>query len=91
MTRDVSGESSSVAWLPVMEAVARAEDGDMFMMPPTYLTCLDVGQHAAPADVLTEARSREVDDVHAGVVPDGRRVRAVDAGAVRAAGRAERR
>jgi len=71
VTRDVSGESSSVAWLPVMEAVARAENGDLFMMPPTYLTCLDVGQHASPDDVLTESRSREVDMFTPDVVPDG--------------------
>ncbi len=71
VTRDVSGESSSVAWLPVMEAVARVENGDLFMMPPTYLTCLDVGQHASPDDVLTESRSREVDMFTPEVVPDG--------------------
>ena len=61
VTRDVSSESSSVTWLPVMEAVAQAEAGDLFMMPPTYLTCLDVGQYAAPADVLAEAHSRSVE------------------------------
>jgi 8-oxo-dGTP pyrophosphatase MutT (NUDIX family) len=71
VTRDVSGEASSVAWLPVMESVARAENGDLFMMPPTYLTCLDVGQHASPEDVMTEARSREVDMFTPTVVPEG--------------------
>jgi len=40
-------------------------------MPPTYLTCLDVGQHASPDDVLTESRSREVDMFTPTVVQDG--------------------
>ena len=61
VTRDVSSESSSVTWLPAMEAVAQAEARDIFMMPPTYLTCLDVGQYAGPAEVLTEAESRSVE------------------------------
>ncbi|MGH3345589.1 MAG: NUDIX hydrolase [Nocardioides sp.] len=71
VTRDVSSESSSVAWLPAMDAVARAESRDLFMMPPTYLTCLDVGQHASADEVLAEARSREVDMFTPEVVPDG--------------------
>jgi 8-oxo-dGTP pyrophosphatase MutT (NUDIX family) len=70
VTRDVSTESSSVSWLPAMDAVARAESRDLFMMPPTYLTCLDVGQHATPDEVLAEARSREVDMFTPEVVPD---------------------
>jgi len=70
VTRDVSSESSSVTWLPVMEAVAQAEAGEIFMLPPTYLTCLDVGQYAAPADVLAEARSRSVEMFTPSVVED---------------------
>lgn len=61
VTRDVSTEAVSVAWLPAMTAVERAEQGDLFMMPPTYLTCLDVGQHSSPAEVLAEARGRTVE------------------------------
>ncbi len=60
-TRDVSSESSSVAWMPALEAVQAVDDGELMMMPPTYLTCLEVGQFAAPADVLVAAADRSID------------------------------
>jgi len=69
VTRDVSSESSSVTWLPAMSAVSAVESGDMFMLPPTYLTCLEVGQHADPAAVLGEAAGRQVDMFTPEVVP----------------------
>ena len=43
VTRDVSSESSSVTWLPAMSAVEAVESGEMLMLPPTYLTCLEIG------------------------------------------------
>ena len=43
----------------------------MMMMPPTWLTCLDVGQHADPDAVLRESRGRTVDIYTPEVVPDG--------------------
>ena len=37
------------------------------MLPPTYLTCLEVGLHASPRDVLAAAAARRTGrDVHAG-------------------------
>ncbi|HET8602774.1 MAG TPA: NUDIX hydrolase [Marmoricola sp.] len=54
-TRDVSTESDAVAWSPVMGAVEAAERGEIGMMPPTYLTCLEVGQHGTAEEVLAEA------------------------------------
>ena len=60
-TRDVSTESDQVTWLPAMSAVEAVEKQDMFMLPPTYLTCLEVGQSATPADVLAAARGRSVE------------------------------
>ncbi len=71
ITRDVSTESSSVDWVPVMTAVGQAEARDILMMPPTYLTCLDVGQYAGPADVLAAAAGRSVDIFTPEVVSDG--------------------
>lgn len=62
-TRDVSTESDAVAWSPVMGAVEAADRGEIGMMPPTYLTCLEVGQHATAEEVLAVAaagRSTEV-------------------------------
>jgi len=69
-TRDVSTESSSVAWMPALRAVSAVEGGDIFMLPPTYLTCLDVGQFADAAGVLAEAEAREVAMFTPEVVPD---------------------
>ena len=59
-TRDVSGESVAVDWLPALQAAAEAESGDRPMLPPTYLTCLEIGQHADPVEVLAAARDRSV-------------------------------
>ena len=60
-TRDVSSESSSVTWLPALDAVAQAERGEMLMMPPTYLTSLEVAQYATPEDVVAAAHGRVVE------------------------------
>jgi 8-oxo-dGTP pyrophosphatase MutT (NUDIX family) len=60
-TRDVSSESSDVTWLPAADAVAMAERGEMLMLPPTYLTSLEVAQHAGPAEVVDAAHGRTVE------------------------------
>ncbi|GAB2971903.1 NUDIX hydrolase [Nocardioides montaniterrae] len=60
-TRDVSSESSSVLWLSVAEAVAQVEAGELAMMPPTYLTCLELSQHSSVASVLAVAAERSVE------------------------------
>ena len=60
-TRDVSSESDQVTWLPSLEAVGAVEAGELLMLPPTYLTCLEVGQYADPAAVLESARGRSVE------------------------------
>jgi 8-oxo-dGTP pyrophosphatase MutT (NUDIX family) len=61
LTRDVSTESDQVTWLPAMQAVSDVEAQRMLMLPPTYLTCLEVGQYADPAGVLDAARDRSVE------------------------------
>ncbi len=43
VTRDVSTESSEVVWLPAAEAAEKADHGELAMLPPTYLTCLEIG------------------------------------------------
>jgi 8-oxo-dGTP pyrophosphatase MutT (NUDIX family) len=60
-TRDVSSESSSVTWRAALEAVQAVEDAEIMMMPPTYLTCLEIGQHPDPAAVLAASADRSVD------------------------------
>ncbi|HRV70147.1 MAG TPA: NUDIX domain-containing protein [Marmoricola sp.] len=61
LTRDVSSESSEVLWLPAMSAVEQAEAEQISMLPPTYMTCLDIAQYADTDGVLGEAQSRMVD------------------------------
>ncbi|NPC42013.1 NUDIX hydrolase [Nocardioides sp. zg-1230] len=71
VTRDVSSESSSVMWAGAMDAVSRVEQQEILMLPPTWLTCLEVGQHADPAAVLAEASGRTVEMFMPEVVSDG--------------------
>ena len=61
VTRDVSSESVSVSWTPATEAVAAAEAGTLALMPPTYLTCLDVARFGGPDALLAEAASRRIE------------------------------
>jgi len=71
LTRDVSTESDHVAWLPAGEAVASVDAGRMFMLPPTYLTCLEVAQHADPDAVLAACADRRVEMFMPEVVDQG--------------------
>ncbi|MBC7277303.1 NUDIX hydrolase [Nocardioides sp.] len=58
VTRDVSTESSSVLWLGVDEAAAQVEAGELAMMPPTYLNCLEVASIGSEDEVLADAAGR---------------------------------
>ena len=60
-TRDVSTESSEVIWLPARDAVAAVDEDRIFMLPPTYLTCLEVSEYADPDAVLVAATDRVVE------------------------------
>ena len=70
VTRDVSTESSSVTWLPAARAVADVEAEMLMMLPPTYMTCLEVAQHADPGAVLAQARDRSVEMFEPQLVED---------------------
>jgi 8-oxo-dGTP pyrophosphatase MutT (NUDIX family) len=72
-TRDVSTESSSVTWLSARGAVDAVEAGAMLMLPPTYLTVLEIGQFATPAEVLAAAVDRTVDMFMPELVDEGDR------------------
>jgi len=61
VTRDVSSESSSVAWIPARVAAEQADTGELALMPPTYLTSMEVGEHSSPEEVLAVAASRSVE------------------------------
>ena len=71
VTRDVSSESSSVAWIPARVAAVQADSGELALMPPTYLTSLEVGGYDAPEDVLAIAASRAVEMFTPAVEPLG--------------------
>ena len=58
VTRDVSSESSSVTWLGALDAASSVDAGQLLMLPPTYLTCLEVGLHSSPTEVLAAAAGR---------------------------------
>jgi hypothetical protein len=58
-------------WAGAMDAVSRVERGEILMLPPTWLTCLEVGQHTDPSAVLAEASGRTVEMFMPEVVADG--------------------
>ncbi|MBD8870955.1 NUDIX hydrolase [Nocardioides donggukensis] len=70
-TRDVSTESSRVTWLPAAAAVAAVDAGDMLMLPPTYLTCLEVAGHPTPESVIEACADRELEMFMPEVVGSG--------------------
>jgi 8-oxo-dGTP pyrophosphatase MutT (NUDIX family) len=61
VTRDVSSESAAVQWMPAGRAVELAEEGTLALMPPTYLTCLDIARFADPDALLAEAATRRIE------------------------------
>ncbi len=67
LTRDVSSESSEVTWLAAHAAASGADAGEVLMLPPTYLTCLEIGEYAGPAEVLAAAEGRSVEMFTPGV------------------------
>ncbi len=71
LTRDVSSESDHVVWLPATEAVEQAEGREILMLPPTYITSLDVAQFADPDAVLAAAGDRTVEMFCPEVEPEG--------------------
>lgn len=71
VTRDVSSESSSVMWAGAKDAVEQVEQERILMLPPTWLTCLDVAQYADPDAVLAEAHGRRVEIYMPEVVAQG--------------------
>ena len=60
-TRDVSTESAEVDLAAGDGRGQRSTASEMFMLPPTYLTCLEVAEYADPDAVLAEAADRDVE------------------------------
>ncbi len=70
-TRDVSTESDEVTWLPVREAIAAVDSGEMFMLPPTYCTCLELYDSTTPAEALAAASSQDLEPIEPVAEIDG--------------------
>lgn len=60
VTRDVTSESDQVAWMLPAEAVRAVEAGEMLMLPPTYLCCLDLTPYNTVAEALAASADREI-------------------------------
>jgi 8-oxo-dGTP pyrophosphatase MutT (NUDIX family) len=71
-TRDVSSESSSVTWMSALAACDAVDAHEIGMMPPTYVTCLEVGQYADPDAVLAAAAGRDLTMFTPALADDGR-------------------
>jgi 8-oxo-dGTP pyrophosphatase MutT (NUDIX family) len=70
-TRDVSSESASVSWMSALGACDAVDAQELGMMPPTYVTCLEVGQYAGPDAVLEAATGRDLTMFTPAVEEDG--------------------
>ncbi|SCE75293.1 NUDIX domain-containing protein [Micromonospora viridifaciens] len=65
-TRDVSGEADHTLWIRPADALARAEAGELNMLPPTLVT---LAQVAAAGDLAGVARAAVVRDAATPVTP----------------------
>lgn len=70
-TRDVSSESDHVVWLPAIAAAEQAEAREILMLPPTYITSLDIARFDDPDAVIAEAADRRVEMFCPAVEPEG--------------------
>ncbi|WP_338418202.1 NUDIX hydrolase [Nocardioides houyundeii] len=70
VTRHVGTEASSVRWVPAAEAVRRVEAQEIGMLPPTWLTCLEISGFEHPDSVLAAAADRRVEMFMPEVVED---------------------
>jgi 8-oxo-dGTP pyrophosphatase MutT (NUDIX family) len=70
VTRDVSTESDRVLWSPVREAIRMVDDGDMFMLPPTYVTCAELFEYVDTGAALAAAEHRDLTPVRPSAVKD---------------------
>jgi len=70
-TRDVSTESDETTWLSVRDAIAAVDAGDMLMLPPTYITCMELYACATPADALAAAETKDLTPIEPSAQVDG--------------------
>ncbi|NYI71354.1 8-oxo-dGTP pyrophosphatase MutT (NUDIX family) [Naumannella cuiyingiana] len=68
---DVSGEADAAFWCRPADALARADAGELALMPPTRASLLELADHHDLASLLAAARTRVVEPVRPEVVRDG--------------------
>lgn len=83
--RDVTSEAASASWMGVEEALARAERGELRLLPPTLVTLTSLLPFGTVAETLAAAAQREISAVQpeirfenehmVAVLPDGTQVR----------------
>jgi 8-oxo-dGTP pyrophosphatase MutT (NUDIX family) len=74
VTRDVSTESDEVHWLPVRDAVDAVDTGRLTMLPPTYVTCLELHPFATADQALAAAADRDRSTIQPRLDADGHRL-----------------
>lgn len=70
-TRDVGGEADRVEWTRPAVALAAAERGERFMLPPTAFTLAELATYDTVADLLAAGTQRDVRPVLPKVVVTG--------------------
>jgi 8-oxo-dGTP pyrophosphatase MutT (NUDIX family) len=55
------GEIHDSAWMAPAEAMARRDDGEVELAPPTWMTLRYLSQFATVADVMADAHARDAD------------------------------
>ena len=70
-TRDIYGEADRVAWMSPREAVTAVDSGAIAMLPPTYVTCVELAGHDSSATVLAAAEDRLIQRILPRLVREG--------------------
>jgi 8-oxo-dGTP pyrophosphatase MutT (NUDIX family) len=70
-TRDVSGEADAVRWMRPADAMGAVDAETIRMLPPTYVTLMQLAEYEKPADALAAAADRDIRTVQPEVRLDG--------------------
>ncbi len=68
VTRDVSTESDHVVWMRAADAATAVDRGELAMLPPTYVTCMEVSEFATSSEVLGSATGRDLTPIQPDMV-----------------------
>jgi 8-oxo-dGTP pyrophosphatase MutT (NUDIX family) len=63
VTRDVSTESDHVVWMRAIDAVTAVDENQIAMLPPTYVTCMEVSELPTASAVLDSAAGRDLNPI----------------------------